>query len=50
MVDIAIQYNCACVFAFPAHIPFVEEMLGERRKDIHIGGVVGFQVEEPVLN
>lgn len=42
MVDLAIKYSCACVFTFPAHIPYVEEMLGERRKDIHIGGVVGF--------
>ncbi len=42
MVSIAKEYNCACVFTFPSHIPYVEKLLHHRRQDIHIGGVVGF--------
>lgn len=42
MADLACQYRCACVFVFTAHIPFLQEYLGPRRKDLMIGGVVGF--------
>ncbi|MDC7227866.1 MAG: deoxyribose-phosphate aldolase [Spirochaetales bacterium] len=37
----AMKHDCICVFALPAHIPYLVDLLKER-KDILIGGTVGF--------
>ena len=41
VTDAAKKYNCICVFALPAHTPFMVEELKDY-PDILIGGVVGF--------
>ena len=40
-VEIAKKYNCICVFALPAHTPFLINLVKDR-PDILVGGAVGF--------
>jgi deoxyribose-phosphate aldolase len=41
MVTLAKEYNILCTFTLPSHVPYLVELLGDR-KDILIGGAVGF--------
>ena len=39
--ELARKHNCICVFALPAHTPFLVELLSDR-PDIIVGGTVSF--------